>query len=71
LPPNAGPKIAFTGGIDFNDVSLIWDKLDQVHAKHPDMVLLHGGSPKGAERMASRWADHRRDGTETQYFRCR
>jgi len=23
-------------------------KLDQVHAKHPDMVLLHGGSPKGA-----------------------
>jgi hypothetical protein len=23
------------------------------------MVLLHGGSPKGAERIASRWADHR------------
>src|SRR6202166_5404374 len=43
----AGPKIALTGGLDFNDVSLIWDKLDQVHAEHPDMVLLHGGSPKG------------------------
>jgi hypothetical protein len=56
----AGPKIAFTGGLDFNDVSLIWDKLDQVHAKHPDMVLLHGGSPKGAERIAARWADHRK-----------
>src|SRR5438876_9572250 len=41
----AGPKIAFTGGLDFNDHRLIWDKLDQVHAKHPDMVLLHGGSP--------------------------
>src|SRR6202049_2141322 len=40
LPP--GPKIAFTGGLDFNDVSLIWDKLDQVHAQNPDMVLLHG-----------------------------
>jgi hypothetical protein len=56
----AGPKIAFTGGLDFNDHRLIWDKLDQVHAKHPDVVLLHGGSPKGAERIAARWADHRK-----------
>jgi hypothetical protein len=56
----AGPKIAFTGGLDFNDYLLIWDKLDQVRAKHPDMVLLHGGSPKGAERVAARWADHRK-----------
>ena len=58
LPP--GPKVAFSGGPDFNDHHLIWDKLDQVHAKHPDMVLIHGGSPKGAERIASRWADHRK-----------
>ena len=56
----AGPKIAFTGGLDFNDHRLIWDKLDHVRAKHPDMVLLHGGSPKGAECIASRWADHRK-----------
>jgi hypothetical protein len=56
----AGPKIAFTGGIDFNDHRAIWDRLDKVHAKHPDMVLLHGGSPKGAERIAARWADHRK-----------
>ena len=56
----AGPKIAFTGGLDFNDHHLIWDTLDKVHAKHPDMVLLHGGSPKGAERIAARWADHRK-----------
>jgi hypothetical protein len=56
----AGPKIAITGGLDFNDHKLIWAKLDQVHAKHPDMVLIHGKSPKGAERIASRWADHRK-----------
>jgi len=31
-----------------------------VHAKHPDMVLLHGGSPKGAERIAATWADNRK-----------
>ena len=56
----AGPKVALTGGADFNDHRLIWAKLDQVRAKHPDMVLLHGGTPKGAEFIASRWADHRK-----------
>ena len=30
------------------------------HAEHPDMVLLQGGSPKGAERIAARSADHRK-----------
>ena len=55
----AGPKIALTGGLDFNDHQLIWAKLDQVRAKHPDMVLMHGKSPKGAEKIAARWADNR------------
>jgi hypothetical protein len=55
-----GPKIAFTGGLDFNDHRLIWDRLDKVHAKHPDMALLHGGSPKGAELIAAKWADNRK-----------
>jgi hypothetical protein len=58
LPP--GPKIALTGGLDFNDHRLIWDRLDKVHTKHPDMVLLHGGSPKGAELIASKWASNRK-----------
>ncbi len=55
----AGPKVAVSGGADFNDHKLIWDKLDQVHAKHPNMVLMHGKTPKGAEKIAARWADHR------------
>ena len=55
----SGPKIAFSGG-DTTDHRLIWDKLDQVHAKHPDMVLLHGGTPKGAERIAATWANNRK-----------
>lgn len=58
LPP--GPKVAFTGGLDFNDHRLIWAKLDQVRAKHPDMVLLHGGSPRGAELIAAQWAHNRK-----------
>jgi hypothetical protein len=41
-------------------MTLVWAKLDQVHAKHPDMVLLHGGSPKGAELIAAKWADSRK-----------
>lgn len=56
----AGTKIAFAGGMDYNDHERIWAKLDQAHAKHPDMVLLHGGSPKGAERIAACWADARK-----------
>jgi YspA, cpYpsA-related SLOG family len=31
-----------------------------VHAKHADMVLLHGGSPKGAELIAAKWATQRK-----------
>jgi hypothetical protein len=56
----AGPKIAFTGGLEFNDHRAIWERLDKVHARHPDMVLLHGGSPKGAERIAACWANTRK-----------
>ena len=55
-----GTKIAFAGGMDYNDHDRIWAKLDQAHAKHPDMVLLHGGSPKGAERIAACWAEARK-----------
>ncbi|KAF0133219.1 MAG: DUF2493 domain-containing protein [Methylocystis sp.] len=55
-----GPRIAFAGGVDCIDHQRIWDALDKVHAKHPDMVLLHGGGSKGAERIASCWADNRK-----------
>ena len=58
VPP--GPKVAFTGGYECNDHQAIWAALDRVNAKHPGMVLLHGGSPKGAERIAACWADSRR-----------
>src|SRR5580704_469700 len=46
------------GGMDCKDHHRIWAVLDKARAKHPDMVLLHGGSPKGAERIAACWADH-------------
>ena len=55
----AGTKIAFGGGLDYNDHERIWAALDKALAKHADMVLLHGGSPKGAERIAACWAESR------------
>ncbi|MBM3553736.1 MAG: DUF2493 domain-containing protein [Alphaproteobacteria bacterium] len=56
----AGPRVAFTGGLDFNDHRAIWDRLDKALSKHPDMVLIHGGASKGAERIAACWADNRK-----------
>lgn len=55
----AGSKIAFTGGYDCHDHPRIWSALDRVHAKHADMVLLHGGGAKGAEHIAALWARER------------
>jgi hypothetical protein len=58
IPP--GAKIAFAGGAECNDHARIWDALDKVFAKHPNMVLLHGGTAKGAERIAACWAEARK-----------
>lgn len=55
-----GPRVAFSGGLDVTDHQAIWAALDRVKAKHADMVLLHGGSPKGAEKIAACWADARK-----------
>lgn len=55
-----GTRIAFAGGADCDDPAPIYAALDRVHAKHPDMVLLHGGTPRGAERIAACWADSRK-----------
>lgn len=63
----AGPKVAFTGGTDFNDHRLIWVSLDQVRTKYPDMVLLHGGSPKGAELIAAKWPAEARGVTQVAF----
>jgi hypothetical protein len=55
-----GTRIAFAGGVDCNDHQRIWAVLDKVIAKHADMVLLHGGTPRGAEKIAACWADARK-----------
>ena len=53
-----GTLVAIAGGKQVADVDAVWATLDRAHAKHADMVLLHGGGP-GVERVAARWADAR------------
>jgi hypothetical protein len=55
-----GTRIAFAGGVECSDHQRIWAVLDKVQAKHSDMVLLHGGTPRGAEKIAACWADARK-----------
>ncbi|OWQ94312.1 DUF2493 domain-containing protein [Sphingopyxis witflariensis] len=54
-----GTRIAFSGGTDCGDHGMIWDALDKAKTRHPDMILLHGATPTGAERAAACWADSR------------
>jgi hypothetical protein len=55
-----GPKVVFSAGQDFNDHDAIWQRLDRSLARNPKMVLVHGGSPKGGERIAACWAEARK-----------
>jgi len=53
-----GTQIIITGGREFSDVETEWRVLDNVLAKYPDMVLLHGGA-QGVDRIGSAWAKRR------------
>ena len=54
----AGPKIAVTGGLDFNDHHLIWDRLEMGH------------SAKGATDRFQTGLDEARQGSAVQAQRC-
>jgi hypothetical protein len=43
--------------------------LDNVRARHPNMVLLHRGSLHGAERIAACWAENRKVANSSQIGR--
>lgn len=54
-----GSCVAFSGGVDYQDVGTIWTQLDKLLAKHADLVLLNTASPTGADLIASKWASTR------------
>ena len=53
-----GTLVAVTGGKEVADPGAVWSVLDRTHAKHVDMVLVHGGAP-GIETVAAKWAEAR------------
>ena len=53
-----GTLVAVTGGKEVADPAAVWSVLDRTHAKHGDMVLVHGGAP-GVETVAAKWAEAR------------
>lgn len=58
VPP--GERIYVSGGTDYMDHRTIWQVLDKVQGRHPNMVLIHGGSSRGAEHIAALWASERK-----------
>ncbi|MDX2263456.1 MAG: DUF2493 domain-containing protein [Hyphomicrobiales bacterium] len=54
-----GTKIAVAGGPSYQDHHRIFETLDKARAKYPDLVLLHGGTPTGADHIAGLWAKNR------------
>lgn len=60
-----GTPVVFAGGRTRHETeadalalgNAIWATLDKVRERVPDMVLVHGGDGKGADRIASSWAE--------------
>ncbi len=54
-----GTRIALApGSYGVSNPWPLWDALDEIHAKHPDMVLLHGDGfylARGADYLATSW----------------
>jgi hypothetical protein len=51
-------RLLVCGGREYCDTANLVLALDKIHAKHPEMLLIHGAAP-GADSMAVIWAaDH-------------
>ena len=51
-------RLLVTGGRNFDDRGLMWSTLDRLHAEHQFTLLIHGDA-RGADRLASEWAQDR------------
>ena len=61
-----GPVVIFSGGIDWHDHELLWDALDETHARIPNMILATTAQHKGCDQIAHAWAAAR--GVKTVRF---
>jgi len=57
----AGGRLSFATAEDAKAFAgNVWDTLDKVRDRLADMVLVHGGDGKGADRLAASWAERRK-----------
>ena len=54
-----GPVVAFSGGQEWHDHELLWDRLDQIAKRIPEMVLATTAQAKGCDAIATAWAASR------------
>lgn len=54
-----GPMVVVSGGMEWTDHELIWDRLDSIKKRIPEMVLATTGMRKGVDAIASSWAASR------------
>jgi len=57
----AGGRLAFASAEDASAFAAnVWATLDRVREAVPEMLLVHGGDGKGADRLAASWAERRK-----------
>lgn len=54
-----GPVVIFSGGQLWEDHDQLWDRLDQIKARIPSMVLATTAQGKGCDAIAAAWAASR------------
>lgn len=54
-----GPVVAFSGGAEWHDHELLYDRLDQIAQRIPEMILATTAQMKGCDAIATAWAASR------------
>ena len=54
-----GPVVAFSGGSEWHDHELLWNRLDQIKTRIPEMILCTTAQMKGCDAIATAWAASR------------
>ena len=54
-----GTVIAFSGGANWHDHEMLYDRLDQIKRRYPNMVLVTTAQMKGCDAIAAAWAASR------------
>ncbi len=51
-----GPIVVFSGGQEWHDFQQLYDRLDQIKARVPNMTLATTAQRKGCDAIAAAWA---------------